>query len=52
MSAAFGLAALFDVITLLLVIFLFRTDRGPAAQVRASGEQARVPATSAGPELS
>jgi hypothetical protein len=52
MSAAFGLAALFDVATLLLVIFLFRADPRPAAAAAAAGgEQARVPAASAEPEL-
>jgi hypothetical protein len=50
MSAAFGLAALFDVATLLLAIFLFRADPRPAPAT-AAGEQARVPATTAGPEL-
>jgi hypothetical protein len=40
------------VITLVLVIFLFRNDRKPAVPARAHGEQALVPAPSAGPELS
>jgi EmrB/QacA subfamily drug resistance transporter len=52
MSAAFSLAALFDVITLLLVIFAFRADPRPAAvPAGASAEQARVAAASAEPEL-
>jgi EmrB/QacA subfamily drug resistance transporter len=52
MSAAFGLAALLDVVTLLLVIFLFRADPRPAAApATAGGGRARVPATSAESEL-
>jgi hypothetical protein len=50
MSAAFGLAALFDVVTLLLAIFLFRADPRPAARAVAGGGPARVPATSAEPD--
>jgi len=52
MSAAFGLAALLDVVTLLLVIFAFRADPGPTASPgTASGDRARVPAGSAESEL-
>jgi EmrB/QacA subfamily drug resistance transporter len=51
MSAAFGLAALFDAVTLLLVIFLFRADPKPAVPPAASAEHARVAAASAEPEL-
>ncbi|HUN34151.1 MAG TPA: MFS transporter [Trebonia sp.] len=50
MSAAFGLAALFDVATLLLAIFLFRADPRPATAPAPAGEEARVGAASTGPE--
>jgi EmrB/QacA subfamily drug resistance transporter len=51
MSAAFGLAALFDVVTLLLVIFLFRSDRRQAVPAAESSERTRVAAASAETEV-
>jgi EmrB/QacA subfamily drug resistance transporter len=51
MSAAFGMAALFDLATLLLIIFLFRSAPRPAAVTTATAPTAAARAEARVPEI-